>query len=133
MRLGTAAGIIAFIILLGFVLSVPHTREIAEVPQPEIEDEVPAVTVRDTFKKGVHTITGSVEARNACATASAEASVTGAATTTESILVAITLSTDTDFCLQLPTRVPFEATVAAPARLPILVTVNGASASTSAP
>lgn len=133
MRLGTAAGIIALVILLGFVLSVPHTREIAEVSQPEVTTEVPAVTLRDTFKKGVHTITGAVEAQNACATASAEASVAGDATTTESILVAITVLADTDLCLELPTRVPFQTTVTAPARLPILVTVNGAPASTTAP
>lgn len=133
MRLGTAAGIIALVILLGFVLSVPHTREVVDAPQPEAEVEVPAVTLRDAFKKGVHTITGSVEARNACATASAEASIAGDATTTENILVAITVLTDTDLCLELPTRVSFQTTIAAPARLPILVTVNGAPASTTAP
>ncbi|TSC71092.1 MAG: hypothetical protein G01um101449_160 [Parcubacteria group bacterium Gr01-1014_49] len=133
MRLGTAAGIIALVILFGFVLSVPRAREVAEAPQIQTEAEVPTVSLRDTFKKGVHTITGSIEAQNACMTASAQASVTGDATSTESILVAITMPVDTDFCLQVPTRVPFQTTVAAPARLPIVVTVNGATASTSAP
>ena len=76
MRLGTAAGIIALVILFGFVLSVPRAREVAEAPQIQTEAEVPTVSLRDTFKKGVHTISGSIEAQNACMTASAQASVT---------------------------------------------------------
>ncbi|MDE1919301.1 MAG: hypothetical protein KGH56_01235 [Patescibacteria group bacterium] len=132
MRLGAAASIIALVILVGFVLSVPHAREVAAPQEQKSEASTPTVILRDTFKKGVHTISGSVEAPNACTSAGATASVAGASTT-PSILVAISLPVDTGFCLQAPTQVSFQTTVAAPARLPISVTVNGEAATTSAP
>jgi hypothetical protein len=132
-RLWVAATIIALFILLGFVFSVPHTREVAEVFAPNATTmSTPSVSLRDSFKKGVHSFTGSLEVPDACASVSAEATLQGNASTTESILVAVTVSEDDGVCLQVPTSISFSATLEAPARLPVTVTVNGSVATTSA-
>ncbi|KKW40116.1 hypothetical protein A3I46_03070 [Candidatus Kaiserbacteria bacterium RIFCSPLOWO2_02_FULL_54_13] len=134
-RLWTSAAIIAVVIIVGFVLSVPHTRD---VPRPtDIEEQapsVPGVALHDSFKKGVHTITGSLMAPNACTTVTATAEVAGSAPDTESlpaqagILISISMPEDTGVCLQLPTRANFSVTVKADAGLPIRATVNGLAA-----
>jgi len=132
MRLWISAAIIAFVILVAFALSVPHTRDLG----PESASIAPAATVptvalRDAFKNGTHTITGSVETPDACTTVSASASVSGSASNTEGILVALILESDPGVCLQVPTRADFKTTVSAPAALPITATVNGSIASTT--
>jgi len=133
-RFWIASAIIALAIILGFVLSVPHTRDLPQEVAPEAAaPEVPSVTLRDAYKKGLHTITGSLMAPNACASATATAQIEGNASSTERIVINITLSTDTNLCLQLPTRVSFSASIAAPPRLPLSSTVNGRAASTTAP
>jgi hypothetical protein len=132
-RLWVAATIIALFIIFGFVLSVPRVRDVTEVSAPEAATMgVPSVTLRDSFKKGTHTFTGSIEVSNACASVSAEAALQGNASTTESILVALTVSNEEGICLQVPTMAPFQAVLVAPARLPVTVTVNGLVATTSA-
>lgn len=133
-RLWVAASIIALIVVGGFALSVPHTRDMPDTQAPSVTPPgVPSVSVRDVFKKGVHTITGSLLAPNACATLSAQASLRSEASSTTGILVDLSLSDDSGVCLQVPTRMGFQTSVSAPASLPILVTVNGVSATTSAP
>ena len=132
MRLCVAASIIAVVLIVSFVLSVPHTRDDIETLLPQnATTSVPLVTLHDAFKKGVHTITGSIEAPNACTVVTASASVVGNATSTQSIHVAISQSLDAGVCLQLPTTMRFSATLTAPAQLPMTVTVNGLSATTS--
>lgn len=130
-RLWIAAGIIAVIVVGGFVLSVPHTTELREAASLPSVPSVPSVALRDSYKKGVHTITGSITAPNACAQMSAAASLSGA-TSSPSILVAISLTDTGGVCLELPTELPFKLTQSAPAQAPIQVLVNGAVASTSA-
>lgn len=132
-RLLIAAGIIALIIIVSFMTSVPYTRDILLEPitQKEVAS-VPTVTLQDVFKKGTHTITGSVEAPNACAMLTATASLIGDASTTGNIVqVALVMPTNTGVCLQLSTRIPFSTTITAPAQIQITATVNGIVASTS--
>lgn len=138
MRLWTSAIIIALVIIVSFVLSVPHTRDILHAPTPPVvTTSVPTVALHDAFKKGMHTITGSLTAPNACTVVTARAAIVGSASSTQSlpaqtgILVAITMSKDTGMCLQLPAKINFQATVSAPARLPITATVNGVVATTT--
>ncbi len=126
-RLLVAATIIASIILAGFVLSVPRTSEIT--PESSTESTtlgVPEVKIRDVYKKGVHTITGSIEAPDACTTVSAEAILVG-----EGILVEISMPEDSGICLERPSTVRFSTTVTAPAKIPITANVNGVAASTT--
>jgi len=131
-RLWISAGIIAFVILVVFALSVPHTRdvEVDSIPLSETEN-VSSVTLRDSFKKGVHTISGSIEAPNACTSINASATLVGNVSSKESILVTISMPSDSGICLQVPTRISFQTTVSAPANLPISATVNGFLASTT--
>ena len=132
-RLWLAATIIALALIIGFVLSVPRTRDVGEtVPPRSAETIAPSVALRDSFKKSVHTITGSIEAPNACAIVSANATFLNEASSTESILLEISLQEDSGVCLQIPTSMSFSATVNAPADLPIAVTVNGAPATATA-
>lgn len=129
-RLGLVATIIAGIILVGFVISVPHTRDSADLLESttEVIATVPEVTVRDVYRKGTHTITGSLQVPNPCSVIETQATLEGADSDTKSILVAITIPKDTGICLQEPVTLPFSVTIPAPTNLPIQVTVNGITA-----
>lgn len=131
-RLLISSSIIAFVILISFALSVPHTRDVAEkLPSTAVIEDTPIITLRDAFKKGLHTISGSIQVPNACTAVSAVASLAGNASSTESILLEISVQSDSGVCLQLPTKATFQTTVSAPANLPFTVTVNGSVATTS--
>lgn len=126
-RLWVAATIIAVFVFVGFILSVPHTRDVGEVlSQQNGETEIPSVSLRDSFKKGLHTIIGSLQTPDACTVVTAEASADAG-----SIFVTLSTQRDAGVCLQVPTDVNFRATVSAPPGLPIVVTVNGAMATTT--
>jgi hypothetical protein len=130
--LWVAASIIAAVVIVGFVLSVPHTHDVAGAPETQSAvPQVSAVTLHDVFKKGVHTITGSLTAPDACTVVTANATVTGESTSTERIIVAISMPQDEGVCLQVPTNVSFSTTVSALASLPISATVNGTAATTT--
>jgi hypothetical protein len=134
-RLWIVAAIIASAIGIGFLLSVPHTGDVAgsEDRMKAASPVAPPVALRDSFKKGVHTITGFVEAPDACAAALAQASLEGDAPETRRIVVAISFEESEGVCLELPTRADFSATLAAPAGVPLAATVNGIAATTTAP
>ncbi|MFZ2167806.1 MAG: hypothetical protein WAV50_02965 [Minisyncoccia bacterium] len=126
------ATILATILVASFVISVPRTRDIS--PEPIAEEKaavIPSVAIRDSFKKGLHTITGTVLAPNPCTSLSAQATLLGSASSTESILVAITMPESEGICLERTATIPFSTTLTAPARLPIVVTVNGEQATTT--
>jgi hypothetical protein len=129
-RLWVAAAIIGLVVIAGFVLSVPHTRDV-HVVVPSPASSVPAVTLHDAFKKGVHTITGSLNVPNPCTTVSTQATLQGTASSTQSILVQISLSADSGVCLQVVTRATFQTTLSASAHLPFMVTVNGSVATST--
>jgi len=131
MRLLITASIIACVVIIGFVLSVPHTRDIAQTSASDETVIVPSVTLHDSFKKGMHTITGSLEAPNACIAVTASAAVSNNASGEESIRVAISMPTDVGVCLQLLTRINFSTTISAPAHMSLSATVNGREASTT--
>lgn len=130
-RFWAAAAIISVLILVGFIFSVPHTRDLqvkqAALPIPP----VPVVTLHDTYKKGTHTITGTVSVPNACTPIKAQANPIGTASSTTSIQMVITYSADAGLCLQVQTPVHFETTVVAPSNIPITANVNGQVASTT--
>ncbi len=133
MRVTSSALIIAAAIMIGFALSIPHTSEVEQKIEVEavVAPTIPVVTILDSYKKGTHTITGSLLLPNACTTLSSEATAQTSASTTEAIVVALTTSSDTGVCLQIPTVKKFSTTVSAPAEVPIQVLVNGSVASTS--
>ncbi|MFZ2500818.1 MAG: hypothetical protein WAW90_02400 [Minisyncoccia bacterium] len=128
-RLFVAATIIAIIILAGFALSVPHTRDLPESYLSNIATtSESSVSLRDVFKKGTHTITGSIEAPTPCTEISTEALLNNASSSAKSILVKIIMLEDAGVCLKRPTTIRFGATIDAPASLPLSVTVNGNAA-----
>lgn len=133
-RLLVVAAIVASAVVASFLFSVPRTGDVsAPAEEARVENLVPpAVSLRDSFKKGVHTITGSVETPDACATASAQALLEGDAPENQHIVIAISLEESEGVCLELPTRVGFSATLTAPAGVPLSATVNGAVATTTA-
>jgi hypothetical protein len=126
-RLLIAAAIIAVVLVAGFALSVPHTRDVVEEIEISSEEQIPTVTIRDAVKNGVHTITGSLKVPNACTAITAEARLIGE-DGAQSILVTITMPKYTEVCLQMPTTENFSVSIEAPARLPITATVNDATA-----
>lgn len=133
-RLWAAAAIIALVVIGGFALSVPHTRDIVLNAS---NHSAPAtttafVTLHDRFAKGSHTLTGYLMVPDACTTVSADATPVGDASTTASILLSLSVPADTGVCLVLPTKASFSASVIAPEGVPIQVMVNGTVASTTA-
>ncbi len=130
-RLGVVATIIAVVVIVGFVLSVPHTRDLPKAPTSGAAPVVPAISIKDSFKKGLHTITGSLTVLNACTFVTARATLISDASSTGSILVALSFQNDSGVCLQTPTQANFSTTVTAPAHLPITATVNGSTATTT--
>ncbi len=126
--------LIGCIILASFLVSVLHTRDNAEKAKPVavvLSMPIPSVALRDTYKKGTHAITGSIVVPDACTTPTVIASLQGATSTTESILIAVSFPLDTDICLETQTAVSFKTTLVAPAGLPITATVNGTLATTT--
>ncbi len=132
-RLWIVASILAILIVADFIFSVPHTKDIPveNAALPTAPTSQPVVSVQDVYRRGVHTISGSITVATPCTEVSAAASLTGTASTTQTILVAITAPEDTGICLQQKTIVPFSTTLSAPAQLPLVVTVNGETASTT--
>ncbi len=132
-RLWIAAGIIAVLIFVGFVISVPHTTRDTLEKQSAAAPAVPTVVkIKDTYKKGVHTLVGTVTAPNACHTLVANATHQGDASSTEYIALDLTLADPQGgVCLELPTPLTFSTTVTAPSGLPIHAVVNGEVASTT--
>ena len=127
MRLWAAGGIIALIIVIGFVLSVPRARDGAQPVNTQTNGAVvSSVALHDTYKKGVHTITGYVLAPDACGEIGASASLVEG-----NIQVAVTLSQSEGVCLEVPTRLNFSTTITAPANAKLTATINGAQASTT--
>ena len=135
-RLWVVAAIIASVILISFVISVPHTREVDTVRSSSIATStVPTVALHDAYRRGMHTITGSVMAPNPCVNLSVTAVPVPGATASSTpvgILVEISLPSDVGICLQEPLLMNFSTTVTAPASLPISATVNGVTATTTA-
>ncbi len=128
-RLYLAAAIIAGVLVLGFLLSVPRARD-GEVPNETVESEVvPPVAIRDSYKKGTHTISGTVIAPNACATLGASAVTTG--DPASAIVVELTFTEGEGVCLEVPTPLKFSTTLKAPEGLPLSTTVNGVVATTT--
>ena len=132
MRLWTAATIIAVAIVVGFALSVPRAQDVPPPKALAVSSSTPPIVLHDAFKRGTHTITGTITVPNACTEVAVAASLLDSASSSPSILVAFSLPEDTEVCLQVPTPVRFSATVVAPAGLPIMATVNNNAATTSA-
>lgn len=131
-KLWVLATILATILIASFVISVPRTRDV--VLKPVVQEKVaiiPSMTLHDSFKKGLHTITGTITAPNPCTEVSAKATLDGSASSTQSILIAVTMPESTGICLERVAKLPFSVTLTAPARLPIVVTVNGTPATTT--
>lgn len=132
-RLWITATILAGVILASFVLSVPRTRDVPEsMISPEIVETVPEVTLHDTYRKGTHTISGSIEAPNPCTSLDASATLEGTASGSETIIVSFTMPKDSGICVQQAVNLPFSVTVVAPAELPISAIVNGSPATVKA-
>jgi len=112
------------------MLSVPRAREVAENGSETMGALVPPVELRDSFKKGVHTISGSVMAPDACTTVSADASVDETKGSPH-ILVTLSLPPDNELCLVVPTKQSFSVSATAPQGVPIEVRINGMPATTT--
>ena len=130
-HLWISAAIIAVVILITFALSVPHTRDVGQKqPAPELPG-TPSVTLQDSYKKGEHTLSGTIVTPNACTAVAAGATLEGDASSTQAIRLDLSLSSEPGICLELPTAQEYNATVTAPAGVPITVTVDGAVATTT--
>ena len=133
-RLWIVSALIACLIVASFLVSILRAQR-AEAPGasvlPIAETAQSAVSIKDTFKKGVHTISGSLVVPDACTTPIVDVVVGGDSSDPQSIIVDLAYPEDTGVCLQMPTSVSFSTNVTAPEGLPILVMVNGTIATTT--
>ena len=132
-RLWVTTTIIAGIILVWFLLSAPHTRDVIVPVAEQSAISIPSVTVHDSFKKGTHTITGSLVAPTACTSLTATATFDDSASSTNRIQIDIAMPKDTGVCLQQPSTLTFSTSIAAPVNMPMVILVNGAVATTTSP
>lgn len=132
-RLWISAAIITAIVVSGFILFVPHAKDVAQAPTAtNTAPTIPPITIKDVFKKGVHTISGAIETPNACSTVTAMASTTLDTAGITRIQLHLTITPDEDdVCLQLPAIKNFSTTITAPAGAAITATVNGTAATTT--
>jgi hypothetical protein len=132
MSLKIALGVFVAVVIgiAGFALFIPHANKGGEQsPHLEQSTMLPSVSLSDSYKKGIHTISGTVEAPTPCITLTADTSV--ASGTPDTISVMITMPADTGICLQVITDLPFNVTVAAGMDARIVALVNGVVASTT--
>ena len=127
MRVWTAAGVIALVLIVGFVLSVPHLRD-AQLKQAARESAaLPIVYVHNAYKKGVHTLTVKVAAPNACTIISGSASVAPAtsSSTPDAIQIALDMPPDSGVCLQVPATTTLSFSASADSGATIAASING--------
>lgn len=132
-RLWIVATLIACLIVASFLVSVLRAQN-AEAPVASIISNittVPTVTIKDSYRKGIHTINGTIIAPNACVVATADATLTSNASSTPLILLNISLPEDAGVCLQVSTPIVFSTTITAPPGLAIIAKVNGAPVTTT--
>lgn len=130
-HLRAASVIIAFTVLLGFIISVPHTRDLPAPPRVSAPSAPPLVSLNDRYAKGVHTLSGTLTAPDACASVAAQALFEGASSSAPRITLNLTVPPSEDVCLMRAQPAAFSATVAAPKGTPVTVFVNGEAASTT--
>lgn len=122
-------------LILGFIYFVPPTNDLSVTPEEGVvpATTTPSVTVKDSYKKGTHTITGSILAPNACTVVTATSNVVPsvASSTPAVITLRISMPEDTGICLQVPQEKSFSVTAVAGADAVIQATVNGQMASTT--
>jgi hypothetical protein len=123
-RLVFAVFFFVVLVIVGYAFFVPHTTK-DEVPPP-VESEpqpAPLVTLSSSFRRGVHTFEGTVEAPTPCTTVGVETTV--ASSTPSRITLSLTLAPDEGVCIQVVRALPFEATAEAPEDAFVELTVNG--------
>jgi hypothetical protein len=133
MRLWSAAVIIAAILIVGFVLSVPQVRDLGSKPTAETASSTPIVYVHDSYKKGTYTITAEIPLPDACTSVAGQVSVTpaSASNTPDAIELAFDMPPDTGICLQEPATTTLSFTASASANAVITASINGNNASTT--
>lgn len=134
MRIWIGVGVFLGVLIIAFAFFV---FRITEGPVTPTVSE-PAVTiisdvrnVADTYKKGVHTVHGTVTVPTACTEIEANASVDSESSSTPVIRVDLSAESDTGTCLMLPTNKTFSVQATLTGSAPIAVYVNGVLATTT--
>lgn len=123
-KIAFAVFFFAVLVVSGYALFIPQTNKDEVVAPVEGNPEpAPIVTLDATYRRGVHTISGTIEAPTPCTLVGVESAV--ASSTPASITVSLTLTPDEDICVQVVTPLPFSVTAAAPEDAVIAVTVQG--------
>ena len=122
-------GIIVFAVILiaGITFFAVRTgREEAPKFDTKTETPTPVVTLKDSYKKGVHTYTGTYTVATPCHTISATATV--AVGTPDVVTIAITAPADEGMCVQVIATKTFTVTATAGKDAKVEVQVNGVPA-----
>jgi hypothetical protein len=134
-RFAIAAGLIACLILAAFLAVILRVQMVQAPVAPAgpaaAATTTPVVALRDTYRRGVHTLSGALTLPDACIVPTATSTYTGTASTTGIIALDISYAPDQGVCLELPTQATFSTTVAAPEAAAVVTTVNGVIATTT--
>jgi hypothetical protein len=133
MRIALSVFLASIILVAGFVFSIPHANKDNEIG-PSVETKslsiLPTIFIHDTYKKGIHSITGSLAIPTPCMKATTEALVLPheGSTTPQIIHIEISIPEDAGPCLQLAATSTFSASLSADANVVIEASVNGQGA-----
>lgn len=136
MRVWSPAVIIAAVLIIGFVLSVPRVRDLGgKSPVDTSTPYSPVVYVHDVYtsKKGTHAITAKISLPDACTTISGEASAApgASASSTDVITLALDMPDTSGVCLEEPATTTLTFNVSAGKGAVVTATINGTNASTT--
>ncbi len=131
-RFWLAAAIIAVVIIIGFIFSVPpHTKDIPQATSSKEATTTQQVALHDVYKKGTHTFSGNIIVPNACTNVTAEATTTGKVASTTQVTLSLTAPINSEICLQIAQKVKFSTTLIAPRAVSVRVFINNTEASTT--
>ena len=126
MKIWMVAAAVVAVLIVGFIIVVPHTNEdirVREVAAPI----VPPVFIHDAYKKGLHTLAVSVAAANPCAVVQGHSVLVPrpASSSPAVASVALTIAEDSGVCLQSVATTTLSFSLAGPSTVQLIATVNG--------
>ncbi len=129
-RVAGATIIILLVLILGFTLSVPRIQDVAEESETLRTEEsvtVPTLTLERSYRRGTHTLTGTLLVDTYCTMVTTEAVVTPEDVSPSVITLKLATEEVAGVCLMLAEERSFSVSIEAPEDSMVEVFVNGES------
>lgn len=126
-RVTGSALIILLVLFLGFTLSVPRTKDIVEegdALQTQESHPQPTLSLERSYRRGTHTLTGTLLVDTRCTKLTTEVEVTPEGIVPPTITLRLATEDTAGVCLMLSEERAFSITADAPEDATVLVFVN---------